>query len=259
MKYMTNVWGIFISFEIVAHKTVKVGLCFFRTITSPMEPHPSYKRGLGVTALLVACMVCLQIPQFLAVTAIDGICVANYKDLTSLTQKLFKLSFNEMVGVHTDIWNEIIFNVPTAAIGVFLPVFFTGFFNHRATTRMNDTLKAVTKRSNLSKGKGKEESNANRSLLQRQKENRKVTKLMVCITCFTSVIFLPMWISCWIFPAAPEFVLKYPNEFLELQTSLKCLWLLHSLAAPLFYAGMHKKVRKMFKRPCQRRWSSDGT
>ena len=140
-----------------------------------MEPHPSYKRGFGVTALLMACVISLQIPQFLAITAVDGICVANYKDLTRLTQKLYELSFNERVGVHTDRWNEIIFNVPTAAIGMFLPVFFTGFFNHRATRRMNDTLKAATRRSNPSKGKGegKEASKANSSLLQRQKENRK--------------------------------------------------------------------------------------
>ena len=226
-----------------------------------MEPHPSYKKGFGATALIMAFVACLQIPEYLAITSMYGICVAKYKDLNSLTQKLYKLSLNKDQGLYTDHWNEILFKVPTTTIGLFLPVFLTGLFNYWATTRLNATLKAVTENSNSpsEKGKRKNESNANRTLLQRQKENRKVAKLMLCITAFTSVVFLPLWISCWIFPAAPGFVFKYNKQYLQSQTFFQYLSLLHSLAAPLFYAGMHKNVRHMLKKHCQRRRSSNGT
>ena len=234
-----------------------------RIITSPMEPHQSYKRGFIAAALAMAFVACIQIPQYMAITSVDGgrLCVVSYKDLTWITKKLYTLSLDEELGVYTDKWNEILFNVPKFVIGLFLPLFLTGFFNHKATKGLNETLKAVGEISSPSKRKvsSKDESNANRFLIRRQKENRKVTKLMVSITTFTAVTFLPFWISCFIWPVAPKLLLRYPIKFMEVQTCLKYLWLLHSLASPLFYAGMHRKVRNIFKQSCQRRRGSTST
>ena len=84
--------------------------------------------------------------------------------------------------------------------------------------------------------------------IRRQKENKSVAQLMLCITIVTCMIQMPCFVLDLVTMLFSKYWLEHPMAFVKAFTLLSYLYVLHSAVSPLFYAGMHKEVRKLSKR-----------
>ena len=240
-----------------------------RAVKYPMIPHPSYKVGFAVSLLIMAFQPILCTPLYVAAEEEVGVCYMNYKSLSPLSEELYELSIDDdLEEIHSDVWNEAVIMIPNTLIGYFLPLYLNGLFYHKATKAMNASLNELaakeghaktntqgttaepkTRGTKNKKGKA-EESRAkpSRAVLQRQKENKAVAKLMMCISVLTCFIYLPMMAFDWVVILSPTFVHKNMNSVTHALYVMNYLLIVHSSVSPLFYAGMHREVKGAVKK-----------
>ena len=239
----------------------------FRAVKYPMAPHPTFKKGFGVSFLLIIWIVILHIPFYIATkVSSNGACYIDFRGISPFTEKLDDMSYDEETGQNTGMWNHILIALPISIVGFIFPSFLVGLFYHKATKAMNTTFKAlaikmetgkdsenrITPNAGRKKIKSKErkspKKNTSPAVLRRQKENRLVSKLMLCITIFTCVVYVPYFVMDWVTMLFPKVWLNHTLDMVKALTLLSYLFILHSSVSSLFYAGMHKEVKKLAKR-----------
>ena len=218
-----------------------------------MSSHHSYKVGFAVSFLIMITQPILYTPLYVAAEMLDGLCHMNYQGLSSLSQKLYEQSYDEDTKFYSDVWNEILIMLPNTLIGCFVPVFLVGLFYHKATNALNDSLSRLSAKKDQSNPAKISESNENetkstKGMLKRQKENKAVAKLMMCISVLTCAIYVPTVLFDWVVMFSPRFTFTHIATVTKATTVLQYMLIFHAFASPLFYAGLHREVRKLVRR-----------
>ena len=247
----------------------------FRAIKFPMAPHPTFKVGFGVSFLIIIFIVILHTPFYIASKiSVNGVCYVDLREISEITKKLDDLSKDEETGMNTGIWNHLLIVTPISIIGYILPIILVGTFYRQATRALSAELQSFVERIQEGKpaqtkedcGKQRAEKSVERKekvkakggknsktvefgfAIRRQKENKSVAQLMLCITIVTCMIQMPCFVLDLVTMLFSKYWLEHPLAFVKAFTLLSYLYVLHSAVSPLFYAGMHKEVRKLSKR-----------
>ena len=246
---------------------------YHRALKYPLSAHLSYKSGFAVSFLLLVVIVISHTPIYLTSrVSYNKVCYVDFSTLSSFTEKLYNLSFDVETGIHTDVWNRTLVMIPITLVGGVLPVLLIGIFYYKATKAMNAYLRELAEKiekdipqktdemSSKEQSDPKETNDRNKpkerkkvqyksnAILRRQRENKAVAKLMMYITILTSVFYLPTLILDWVPIVFPKILYDKMADFEKAAALLAYTPIFQSSASPLFYAGMHKDVKRIAKR-----------